>query len=288
MPLETASFDSRYQTRHTSLREWDIDGHQVAWMRFEGTDVHGQPYAGEDLYCECDFAPASESVDANRCKAKQEVWATLVSEAREANRERWRALDLDARVLDVFERVRAGERLGQRHEKMVYLAELAALLECSQQEVFEACDRLYGQERLDLNGSILIPYEPRFRFPRELQALIALVHEEPFGWPNGEAGDGLLHALESAISDHTQFQHGRDAFHDSWPHLEARHLATFGLRWLHGALAQGLDPEMLAALADDLAEMERRFRRAAEVQEVQAAEGLEAAPGAEPRVPLPS
>lgn len=259
MPLDLTALDARLRAEHTSRREWEIAGHPVAWLSFRGEDVAGNSYSGEGLYCECDLEPGSAV-----CPAKEQVWPLLLEEARAANRARWQELSLEDGVFDIFNRVRAGERLGQRHEKMIYLQEVSALLERPQQEVFSASERLYAKEQLDLAGSVLIPYEPRFRFPRELQALIALIHEEPLGWPNGEAGDGLLHALESAIGEHTRFKHGRDAFHGSWPHLEPRHLTAFALRWLQGALAQGtLSAADLDSLADDLNALESRVRAAA-------------------------
>lgn len=45
----------RRDDRFEVVRSIPIDGHEVAWMKFTGTNVYNEPFEGYDVYCECYF-----------------------------------------------------------------------------------------------------------------------------------------------------------------------------------------------------------------------------------------
>jgi len=141
--------------------------------------------------------------------------------------------------MDIFTRVKDGEWLGQHYANMIYAQEVAELLDIKGPAIWGYCDTLYAEERLELNGAILTDYEKRFRFPIEIQQLLAMLVEEPLGWPNGDAGDGFLYTLEHAIHEHTDYKSGKDAFwKENFPHIAPHHLLSFGMLWIELALSR--------------------------------------------------
>lgn len=230
------------------------------------------------LLCSCTLHAQVMDTDMNvscmwmdRCEAKEalrEIHAKKVSS--EYRGEAWKDKDAKEKILDIWRRVNLGEYLGQWHGNMIYVQEVARLLELPEAAIWRACRELFKEEKLDLNGAILWEYKSRFRFPKELQSLMAYIIEEPLGWPNGDAGDGFIHTLEAAIDKHTRYKHGKTAFgEENYPNLAAHHLVSFGLRFLEGGLAgimadkqerEGLD---LTVLVSRLRTLQAEAKKAA-------------------------
>lgn len=254
MPIDTTAYSKTTETRHTVLREWNQNGHAVAWMRYEGINIYDEPYEGEDLYCECDFEHELEEYqdkdgnkqtrimrtrDSFHCEAKDEVRELLKQEARGKHLKSWRKMGTKRATYNIFRRVQKGEYLGQRYPSIIYVQEVAELLKKEEQLVRKACAELFKEEKMDLNGAILSAYVKRFRFPKEIQQLLRYIIEEPLGWPNGDAGDGFVYALEEAIHENTNYKHGKDAFwEENYPNLSWHHLTSFGLRWLVAGISR--------------------------------------------------
>ncbi len=276
--IDTNRYDELTGGKHTTLHEWNIPGHTVAWMLYEGTDIYGKRFIGRDLYCECDFLFREEEYidlegntkkrpvktqDSFNCPEKEKVRAEVKKESRNYYRNVWENLELKETVMHIFDLVDTdGKWLGQRTPGLIYVQEVAELLEREPAEIWRVCDRLFAEERLDLNGAILRPYEPRFRFPIEIQNLFKLVIEEPLGWPNGEAGDFALYDLEQAIHLNTPYRHGKDLFWEhNYPHLSRVYLFEFGLRWMHLAFKEaGCDAETQKHLNILMKELHRMWR----------------------------
>jgi len=220
------------------------------------------------MMCECDVAE-NRSIDAHKCPAKAKARDEVVAESRQKYGAQWQAMDLKDAVLDVFGRVEKKEYLGEFWPDMIYVQDVAKILEKSVAEVHHACDQLFAEEKLDLNGMILIPFTPMFRFPKELEQVMRYMIEEPLGWPNGEAGDGFVASLEVAINENTDHKSGKDAFWEyNYPHIAPHILLMFGADWLERAIARAeSDPEdlkdliytRLDFLAKELRQMAKRL-----------------------------
>ncbi len=238
----------------------------------------GEPEPSPALLCSCVLHAQVMDTDTNiscmwmdRCSAKQALSEVYAKKAREEYASvAWKDRDSKEKILDIFRSVSAGEYLGQWQGYMIYVQEVAKLLEIPEADIWRACRTLFAEEKLDLNGAILYEYKPRFRFPKELQTLMAYVIEEPLGWPNGDAGDCFIHTLEAAIHKHTPFQHGKTAFgEENYPNLAPHHLVAFGLMFLEKGLLgitadkqerDGLD---LAALVSRLRTIQTEVKKAA-------------------------
>lgn len=195
----------------------------------------------------------------------------LRNEARARLGDHWRSLGPKEAILDIFRRVHSGENFGEGWAGIIYVQEVAELLGISEYAVWKHCDELFTEERIDLNGAILIPYVRRFRFPKEIQDLFRLMIELPLGWPNGDAGDCFLAELEGAIGaihEGARFPSGKDAFGENYPHIRPFHLAMFGVKWAQIAAdrAEGGDGAEFRALnlqkmAETLEVLADRYRR---------------------------
>ncbi|MDX1536074.1 MAG: hypothetical protein R3346_04950 [Candidatus Spechtbacterales bacterium] len=234
MSIDTEYKESITGIKYTPIREWSIDNHNVAWMKYEGINIHDEPFEGEDLYCECDF---SDIKDGFHCEAKKKIREQVQAKTRKKYLHSWKKMGKKRAVYNIFRRVQRGEWLGQKYPRIIYVQEVASLLGKDNEEIVTACEKLFLEEKLDLNGMILSPFVKRFRFPREIQALFTYIIEEPLGWPNGDAGDGFVYSLESAIHQNTRFKDGKVAFYsENYPNIAPHHLINFGLRWIHQAL----------------------------------------------------
>lgn len=275
MAIDLERINSSRDLRFTRLEGWDVEGHEVAWLQFEGTRTDGSIFSGKGLYCECDFG--ADNALLTICEHKKIVFKHFREESQDLYHAQWVSMGPKEAVLDIFRRVRAGERLFEHHHGVIYIQEVAELLALPERVVWALCDELFVEEKLNLNGAILIPYVQRFRFPKELQNLMAYMIEEPLGWPNGEAGDCFLDKIEGAIDQHTRYKHGKDAFwSENYPYIAPHHLAVFGFNWLAMALYratkdskarkdlnQNLDLELFVEEMKKLAERYRRFSRKA-------------------------
>ncbi len=231
----------------TPIRKWSHLDHEVALVRYEKKNAD-PPYADMHLVCECDFdvkpvvrdgkTVGVEHVrDPEACASKEAVRGAVKLEAKRPLLATLRASGLKDAILEAHAKVKAGEYLGQRYASMIYAQEVAELLGTPMDAMRAALAELFAEEKLDLNGMILADYVPRFRFPREIQQLFRMLVETPLGWPNGDAGDCFIAALEGAIHEGTDYKHGKDAFWPhNFPHLAASHLVEFGHLWLASAL----------------------------------------------------
>ena len=250
-------------------------GKQAALVQISSRKGEAEP--SPTLLCSCVLHAQVMDTDTNvscmwmdRCRSKQALCDVYVKKARQEYASVvWKDKDSNEKILDIFRRVTAGEYLGQWQGHMIYVQEVARLLETPEAEIWRACRTLFVEEKLDLNGAILTQYKARFRFPKELQSLMAYIIEEPLGWPNGDAGDCFVHALEAAIHEHTPYKHGKASFGDeNYPNLAPHHLVSFGLSFLERGLAgllsdkqerDGLD---LTVLVNRLRSLQKQAKKA--------------------------
>ncbi len=220
-------------------------GKQAALVVVSSREGDAEPFP--TLLCSCVLHAQVMDTDTNiscmwmdRCPAKQALGEIYTTKARqEYASEAWKDKDPKDKILDIFRRITAGEYLGQWQGYMIYVQEVARLLEIPEAAIWQACRELFKEEKLDLNGAILCEYKARFRFPKELQSLLAYIIEEPLGWPNGDAGDCFIQTLEAAIHEHTPYQHGKIAFgEENYPNLAPHHLVSFGLLFLEKGLLE--------------------------------------------------
>lgn len=242
------------------------NGKQAALVQVSSREGEAGP--SPTLLCLCVLHAQVMDTDTNvtcmwmdRCEAKRALGNVYVKKARqEYVSVVWKDKDSKEKILDIFSRVTAGEHLGQWQGYMIYVQEVARLLETPEREIWRACRTLFVEEKLDLNGAVLIEYKARFRFPKELQSLMAYIIEEPLGWPNGDAGDCFIHTLEAAIHEHTPLKHGKAAFGDeNYPNLAPRHLVSFGLSFLERGLS-GLLSDKQERDGLDLTALVKRLR----------------------------
>ncbi|MEY4744599.1 MAG: hypothetical protein RL272_544 [Candidatus Parcubacteria bacterium] len=280
MPIDIEKESAASGCALTKLRTWPHLGHEVALIRFEKQDAD-PPYADVHLVCECDFAyedviedgkvvGKTHPNDPHGCPSKKAVMAAVRKEMKPSCMAVLRREGLKAAILDVHRRVKSGEYFGQGRAYAIYAQEVAELLDTDMPAMHEALAELFAEEKLDLNGMILMDYVPRFRFPKEIQYVFRMMVESPLGWPNGEAGACFLETIEGAIHEHTDYKHGKDAF---WPHnypnVAASHLVEFGYAWLAIAMSRAdtdrKDREDLrftdcGSLAKRLEDLAARFR----------------------------
>lgn len=261
MPLDLRKEAAGSGCTLTMLSAWTHEGHDVALVRYEKKDAD-PPYADVHLVCECDFTRVdvvkdgkvigeTHPKDPHLCRAKKAVRARVMDEAKERYAPRPKD-GLKEAVLDIHAKVRAGEYFGQAYAGMIYAQEVAEILCTDTATVLDAIDALFAEEKLDMNGRILVEHVKRFRFPKEIQALFIAMVEEPLGWPNGEAGDCFLATIEGAIHEHTPYKSGAGAFWEhNYPHVDAELLARFARYFLRIAHARASrDPKALASLGD--------------------------------------
>ncbi len=253
--------------KYTVQRTWNHEGHEVALVMLENvkTDYECKNLC---LMCECDIAE-DRSIDCHKCPHKFAVRLLVRLEAWQKYGAQWVGMNIKDAVMDVFERHQKGEYLGSFWPEMIYVQDVAEILHKSVAEVHQACDQLFAGEKLDLNGMILIPFTPMFRFPKELESVMRYMIEEPLGWPNGEAGDCFVGGLEVAITEHTDHKSGKEAFWEhNYPHVAPHLLLMFGAHWLELAVARAeSDPEALkdleymrlGHLAKELRQLARRL-----------------------------
>lgn len=245
MPLDMQKLAGAPGIRCAMQERWTIDGHEVALVIYKKRGGRGPGNAY--LACECDTD--TEDVvrdgkvvghtcrhDPHKCAAKAAVRAQVTERVRPSVLAVREKQGLEAAVLDVHSRVKAGEWLGQTHQGVIYAQEVAALLNEQLPAVLAAIESLYAKESLDLNGMIICDYVPGFRFPKEVRSMLRMMVETPLGWPNGDAGEGVLAELERAVTKGTRYKRCADAFWDhNWPRVAPWHLVEFGITFLSAA-----------------------------------------------------
>ncbi len=225
--------------KYIPVHYWNIRGHQVAFLRL----IRDDGYTESWLMCDCDFQERSAPIilgssnDPHACAAKKTVYTQVIEQEKQWYEHYLRDHSVKEAILHIFERSRAQEFLGLQYTS-IYAQEVAELLSMQWRDVLVHIDELFTEEKLNLNGMILVPYTHRFRFPKEIQQLLRYMIEEPLGWPNGDAGDCFLHDLEKAIHEYTHYKHGKDAFGygGNYPHVDAHILSMFGMKWVRDAL----------------------------------------------------
>lgn len=250
--------------RKEILKRWTIEGHEVALVRMEVRQNVDDDY----LVCECDFAYEIKNGQkfkvggsSNECARAKAVREQVKLESKSRYGEHWKNIGPKNAISDIWERTEKLEWLGQHYATLIYVQEVAELLEISVADCLHYCDELFAEEKLDLNGMILIPYKKRFRFPKEIQMLLRYIIEEPLGWPNGEAGDGFVYRLEHAIHENTDYKSGKTVFgEESYPHIPQHILAMFGLIWVRDAILSARDPKALLHIITRLEHWTREAR----------------------------
>lgn len=229
----------RFGVQLTPMIVWDLENdsgtHQVAWVC--------APHFSNHLVCECDFKKRKKPYvhngpdDPNNCPVKRAVEHRGIEASKLYFAEHQQDYTLEESIEHLFQRVESGQFLGLQ-TNVIYAQQVGQILGTPLRNILGALDILYAQDKIELDGMILRRFQPRFRFPKEIQGLLRYMFEEPLGWPNGDAGDCFLHDLEKAIHDGTHFKHGRDAFEHggNWPRLQPHIKALFGSRWLAEAL----------------------------------------------------
>ncbi len=229
MPIDFERDEKQGVIRWKKIRRWKHQGHEVALARY--TNVSNLESSSLHLVCECDL-DIEPKRDPHACPHKKAVRERIAAASRKKHGKRWKRMGLKKAVLDVHRRSKGGEYLGSHYAEMIYLQEVAAIIGAPEADVRQACDELFAEEKLDLNGAILIDYVHCFRFPKEMQAVIRYVVEEPLGWPNGDAGDCHLAELEARIQDETGCDSGKKVFGAHYPHIDWAILADFAFDWL--------------------------------------------------------
>lgn len=223
------------------IEEWDENGHPVAVMQLARADEDPPQWGEVALLCGCNLKPGNVTQhrvvgsDPDVCPQRQAVHKRVIARAI-ARHPEWKSMNLGNAILDIFGRVQANEYLGQVVSGVIYTQEVAVLLERDHDRVLAEVFRLRDEERVDLNGRILIPYEPRFRFPVELEDMIAMAVIDLFGAPNGDADQAVVAELEAYVTEHGHFTHGRDAFGPFWPHIPLEVLSLPGENWVANAV----------------------------------------------------
>ncbi|KPJ85114.1 hypothetical protein AMJ57_04275 [Parcubacteria bacterium SG8_24] len=232
--------------RYTIVREWSREGHDVALMIIENPKFPDLDRSPSPM-CQCDFE-VEERVgedgrkyhvhtgDGHRCPHKAAFRELVIEECRAKYGAAWRDMGVKEAILDIHERVKAGEYLGTSWGGVVYLQEVGELLGIP--PPWDVCAELFEEERLQLHGAILADYAQRFRFPRELAGFMRYIIEAPLGWPNGEAGDGFVATLEGIIEENGEVKHGRDLFGQDFPYIRPKNLLIMGLAALRASVTR--------------------------------------------------
>lgn len=238
-------YENDYSLKLDPQVEFDCNGHKSWWMKITHNDK-----ISYSLFCDCDFEyqkdnnTISRKIDPLKCHVKKIFREKQLKDTILKHRDRWQQLGVLGAILDIYDHVKNGAWLGQSHYKLIFAQEVAELLEISIAKIWNYIDQLRSEEKLDLNGAILIDYKNRFRFPKEIQQLIKYIVEEPLGWPSGDAGDFFLEEIETIINQNTSFQSCKSAFHkENSPNLASRHLYEFGSTWILLALTKALNDD---------------------------------------------
>lgn len=176
------------------------------------------------------------------CSQKDAAREVIREEIIKQYRPLWSTKSLADGALDIWNKHRAGEYLGEHDPGTLYVQDLERLLgtspeimnihlaECKNSNgevispaciervsfpsktILSAVAELQKRKLLDLSGMILVPYKEYFRFPEQLHHLFAGWIEEPLGWPNGDAGDCFMHELYQKIFTQTGWNSGEEVF----------------------------------------------------------------------------
>ena len=155
MAIDRSKFQEPGGFRWAILLSWLENSHEVALMKYEGIAANGKDVSVQSLKCECDFN-GGENKDS--CKNKEKVRIQFRKEVIERNQERWQGLGVKEAILDIAERVDGGEYLGQWIHQLIYMQEVAELLNVSLEKIEKYCKELRSEKKLGFNGRMLRAY----------------------------------------------------------------------------------------------------------------------------------
>lgn len=151
------------------VTEWEHEGHDVALVALSANAL--APANNDELHliCGCDIARLNkESIvsgvpwdDPQACPARAAIRKQVISSCKSEYRLHWKELGLKVAVNDIFERYQKGQYFGQRAPSLLFCQDVATLLEIDLNQIHSSVTELVCEEKLDLNGMILIPHEER-------------------------------------------------------------------------------------------------------------------------------
>lgn len=176
----------RYEVERSIM----VDGHEVAWLKYEGEvayDITGegkevQTYSGHELHCACKFTEGTGwrmeeggrpvgLIGGDGCIKKEAAIHLRHLELREEYKARdmfgmWGYLDtedLEAIMLDLMEKAKAEEFLegtsGARSwGGYYYLQTVASITDLPMKSVREAADKMIADKKIQLEGAVVQPY----------------------------------------------------------------------------------------------------------------------------------
>lgn len=186
LPEYYAAFGS--DPTYTILRSIIVDGHEVAWMRYEGTvTIEGKdkPYSGNMLHCECDFKkdvgwqlyegkPCGIGRHEEKCLPRQATRHLRQLELQSEYLHRFKKTtygDISFLpqhtpqiVSDLIKKVRAGEFIGESGSGALfwggyfYLQTLAGILDLPMRDIWEEIGPLIKQKKISLEGAVVQRY----------------------------------------------------------------------------------------------------------------------------------
>lgn len=168
MGIDTSKYEQAEGCQYIPLREWEINGHAVAWMRCQYPNNPSNT-SFENLYCECDFTGWQKTergilhtIDSEKCPQKNAVRQLVIEESRQKYGEDWQKMGLRAAILDIFQKVESGEWLGQCDPDVIFVQEVTELLSglgIENTHVLQACGDLEEMGKLSLEGMILTNWQ---------------------------------------------------------------------------------------------------------------------------------
>jgi hypothetical protein len=258
MPLpksKLAQYQKYYRLDCRTIREFDNGmKHPVVLMSECRIGTPRKKNSWMRLMCKCDLTfkwslcgkPKKRTMvhvgDGYHCPVKEDARKIVRAEVREKYQKPWEAMVLADRVLDIWQKHRAGEYMGERNIGTLYVQDVESLLGTTPEvikvslgesrnaqgevvspgsverisfpsrEILTAVGELKKRKLVDLNGMILVSYREYFRFPEELHRQFAYWIEAPLGWPNGDAGGCFLAELYGKIARVTGWQSGEEVF----------------------------------------------------------------------------
>jgi hypothetical protein len=176
----------RYEVERSIM----VDGHEVAWLKYEGEVAYditgegkeGQPYAGHELHCACKFTEGTGwrmeedgrpvgLMGGDGCIKKEAAIHLRHLELREEYKARdmfgqWGhpgTEELEAIMLDLMEKAKAEEFLegtgGARFwGGYYYLQTVASIADLPMKSVWDATDKMIADKKIQLEGAVVQPY----------------------------------------------------------------------------------------------------------------------------------
>lgn len=179
--------------KYQVLRSIVIDGHEVAWMRYDGTVTFdlvdkgniGKPYFGYQLHCECDFTEGVGWKIMNDGKAygiaghRDCIYRKMFQhmrhlELRDEYLERFNSVchgqlcllesKIPEIIFDLIEKVKGGTFLGEDNEGAdywggyFYVQTLEKILDLIPGNGFKIAYDLVAQKKIGLNGAVVQEY----------------------------------------------------------------------------------------------------------------------------------